>query len=144
MKKIFYLFLLPTSYFLLPVFFAGCERSPFEDTVEFVGKVYYGTETSDGKIRVLGALSNARVIALGYSGSDTTDPNGKYTLTIKAVRTFKGDPLAEAYTLEASGSSAPSVYPQGNYISEQITVYGRPGDTIQVRDFILYKHKEAG
>ncbi|HAX60964.1 MAG TPA: hypothetical protein DCX95_00160 [Elusimicrobia bacterium] len=121
--------------------FIGCERSPFENTVEFVGKVYYGTENSDGKITVLGPLPNARVIAAGYNGSATTDSSGKYTLEIKAHRRFSGS--SDEYTLEASGTSAPDIYPTANYVSEQITVYGRPGDTIKVRDFLLYKHKET-
>ena len=129
-------------YFLFSVFFTGCERG-FKGSVEFRGKVYYGTESSDGKVTVLGPLANARVIAVGYSGSETTNAQGKYDLTIKAVRSWRGDPSYETYTLEASGSSAPGVYPQGNYISEQIVVYGRPGDAIDVRDFLLYKHKET-
>ena len=142
MKNFFTRYLLPFTFYLLPILFTGCERG-FKRSVEFSGKVYYGTESSDGKITVLGPLPNARVIAIGYSGSATTGSDGKYSLTVKAVRTWRGDPQSESYILEASGTSSPSVYPQGNYVSEQITVYGKPGDAIDVRDFILYKHKET-
>ncbi len=121
--------------------FYSCDRIPFVTTVEFRGKVYYGRETADGKVVVLGPLSNASVVLIGSGFRTTTDAKGKYTLEANVPRRFN-TPSYEIYTLEASGTSDPHIYPEGNYISAQIDVDGRPGDVIHVRDFLLYRHKK--
>jgi len=122
--------------------FTGCDRT-FDNTVEFKGKVYYGSELDAGNIAVLGPLPNARVIVIGYQEYATTDSMGRYSLSIKTPRKFNdANGKGDIFTLEASGTSSTSVYPQGNYVSEQIAVYGRSGDTVQVRDFLVYAHKE--
>jgi len=132
-----------TSIYLIFIasFFVGCGSS-LETTIEFKGRVYYGYDAGESKIGVLGPLNNAKVIAIGHPEFATTGNNnkGEYTLTIKTSRKFN-NVNGDQYILEASGTAFPSIYPQGNYVSEQITVYGKPGDTIQVRDFIVFKHK---
>lgn len=114
---------------------------PFAPIV-FNGKVYYGTESEDNdKVIVLGPLEGARVVCINTNVSATTNNSGEWTLTVNAPRQFIGNNYDE-FILEASGTSSPSVYPSGNYISQRMTVRARPGDNVQVRDFLLYKHKE--
>lgn len=120
---------------------AGCGRT-LNTSVEFKGNVYYGYEPegSDGKIAVLGPLARAKVSVRGQEEYAVTDSMGRYTLSIKTHRKFETAGY-DTYILEASGTSSPSIYPQAQYLGEVITVHGRPGDTIQVRDFILMSHK---
>ncbi|MFA5779215.1 MAG: hypothetical protein WC947_03680 [Elusimicrobiota bacterium] len=138
MKKYFYL-LLFTLHALLFTAFIGCDRT-FDTEITFEGQVYYGTE-SEGKITVLGPLLNARVMVAGHSESTATDSLGRYSLTIKAVRTYTNNNY-DSYTLEASGTSSPGIYPSGKYVSQEMVVYGKSGDTIPVRDFLLYEHNK--
>jgi len=132
--------LIPLYLAFAACFFVGCGSS-LETDIEFKGKVYYGYDAGQSQIGLLGPSANSRVIAVGYPEYATTDSQGRYTLTVKSTRKYNNI-LGDQYILEASGTSSPSVYPQGNYVSQQITVYGKPGNTVQVRDFVIYEHKK--
>ena len=121
--------------------FSSCARAPLATTVEFRGKVYYGTDTGDGKILVLGPLSGARVVCINTNVMTLTNASGEYSLKTEAPRQFLSNNY-DTYILEASGSSNPTIYPSGNYISQQIEVRGGAGETIYVRDFLLYQNKQ--
>ena len=115
------------SFFL----FSGCNRnSTFKDTVTFEGDVYSGVMNSTTSVVVVGsAMQGAVITCTNYPGSVKTASDGSYTLKVQAARTFGGI-NADTYTLQASCN--------GN--DETITAYGKPGDTIHVRDFVLYQH----
>lgn len=134
--------LLFIAFVSLSVTFLSCERSPFATTIEFQGQVFYGviSSTETNTIEVRGPLKDARVVLVGTSAETTTNEKGEYVLRVEVFRRFH-TPAYENYTLEASGTSSSS-YPTGKYISQRITVQGRPGDIIKVRDFLLYKHQE--
>ncbi len=121
--------------------FSSCARTPLATSIEFKGKVYYGAETSDGKVLVLGPLSGARVTCINTNATTLTNASGEYSLKTEAPRQFLANNY-DIYILEASGSSNPSIYPAGNYISQEIEVRGGAGETIYVRDFLLYKNKQ--
>ena len=142
--------LIPIYLIFSACFFVGCGSS-LETEIDFKGQVYYGyKDTSSsgggsGQVSIWGPLPNARVMALGHSEYATTDPEGRYTLTIKTVRKFLGNDYDE-YILQASGVAAntPTVitkWPNAKFANEQITVRGKPGDTVYVRDFMVTDHE---
>ena len=135
--------LIPLYLAFAACFFVGCGSS-LETETEFKGQVYYGYKEGS-LIAIWGPLPNARVIVLGHEEYATTDSAGRYTLTIKTTRKFLGNDYDE-YILEASGVAAntptiTSIYPNAKFASEQITVRGKPGETVYVRDFMVTDHK---
>lgn len=111
----------------------GCSRPPAAAGMEFRGRVLYGVENSSGAIIVLGALPGARVILVNDNTSVVTDASGNYNMAASVPRSFVGNNV-EQYTLEAV---APVAWAG---TSQRQGVTGRPGDTIYVRDFVLFKH----
>jgi hypothetical protein len=109
----------------------GCDRnSTFNDTVVFEGHVYYGHMDQTTNLLVIDAAAAGAVITCNsYSESVKSADDGSYSLTIKGARGFQGIDT-ETYTLQASYKGQ----------DEKITVAGKPGDTIKVRDFIVYTH----
>lgn len=140
-KKLKITFALLSTIATISLLVSSCARTPLATSIEFKGKVYYGTETTDGKILVLGPLSGARVTCLDTNAMTLTNASGEYSLKTEAPRQFLANNY-DIYTLEASGTSNPSIYPAGNYISQEIQVRGGAGETIYVRDFLLYKNKQ--
>lgn len=137
-------FLLPFTFYLLPFLFTGC----FEDEITFKGKVFWATvqyvdidPTEEQSIQeiltVMGPVGNAIVKEASHSETATTNANGEYELTIEVNRVV-GYPLAKEYRLSAWGSQ---LSPRGG-ADEAINMYveARPGDTVNVRDFLLYEH----
>lgn len=119
--------------------FTGCERnSTSEDAITFQGYVNYGHlgRDADGNAILIidGALSNAIVTCETFPDTAKTATDGSYSLSVKTVRRFRGFD-SETYTLRA-------IAPQISGRDEKITAIGKPGDTITVRSFVLYKHTE--
>jgi hypothetical protein len=116
---------------LLIAMASGCQRnSTFQNTVVFEGRVYSGAMNTTTNVLTVGSpVQGAVVTCENYPGSAKTASDGSYSLTISAVRGFSGI-NTETYTLQASY--------QG--LDETITANGKPGDTISVRDFVVYQH----
>jgi hypothetical protein len=116
---------------LLVVGILGCNRnSTFQNSVTFTGKVSYGhMDTTTSVLTKDGSAQGAVVTCNNYSDSAKAANDGSYSLNVQSVRTFSGV-NSDSFTLQASWNGA----------DETITVYGKPGDTISVREFILYKH----
>ena len=132
-------FLLFTICYSLFAAFTGCERnSTFKDSISFQGYVNYGhmgTDAVGNSVLISdGPLSNASVICEGHPEAAKTKTDGSYTLVVKTVREFKGL-NSEQYTLWAFTST-------GGDEKVSYTAVGKPGDTINVRSFVLYKHTE--
>lgn len=125
-------FILSTLVTFLPCFlFIGCDRnSTFQNSITFTGKVYVGHLDTTTNILITDHVqSGAIVTCTNYPGSVKTASDGSYTLGIKAMRTFSGINL-DSYSIQATYGGD----------DETITATGKPGDTIQVRDFVLYQH----
>ncbi|HBU68749.1 MAG TPA: hypothetical protein DEE98_00015 [Elusimicrobia bacterium] len=135
MKKYFYFCV---TALVSALIFAGCQNnnSTLEDTVTFKGSVSLGQVIVDANgnqtITVTGAAPNAAVVCENTGDSVKSASDGSYTLKAKAVRQFTAL-NAETYTLSAFDQ---------NGGDEKITVSGKPGETVNVRGFILYKHTE--
>jgi len=110
---------------------SGCNRnSTFQSTITFKGTVWLGHMDTTNNILITDkVLQGAIVTCENYPGSATTAGDGSYTLNVQAVRAFSGI-NSDSFALQASY----------NGDDETITAYGKPGDTIQVRDFVLYQH----
>ena len=135
--------LIPIYLIFVACFFVGCGNS-MDTEIEFKGQVYYGFK-DQSMIAIWGPLPNARVMALGHSEYATTDSNGRYTLTVKTVRKFFRNDYDE-YVLQASGVAASNpaiinIFPNAKFANEQITVRGKPGETVYVRDFMVTDHE---
>jgi hypothetical protein len=153
MKKIFNRSVLISAVCLFSVFLTGC----FEDEVTFKGKVLIGDIAlvllPDGSVyetfQIRGPVKGAYVREAGHSETAVTDTSGNYEFSFKVPRVI-GLSKPKSYRLHcwASGSTArvdtsanPIVIATGAG-DEPITNYAeaKPGDTIQVRDFVLLKH----
>ena len=133
-------------YFLvciLPLFLTGC----FEDEIIFRGKVFWatveyipvGSEIKEILI-VQGPVDGAMVKEANHTEVVVTDSNGNYELTIEVPRVI-GLPKAKTYIVQAwSPVWSPTPIKPG--ADEYITRYAnaRPGDTVEVRSFVLYEH----
>ena len=112
--------------------FTGCSKdnSTVQNSVTIKGRVYSGVMNTTTNLLIIGpVISGAEVTCTNFPGSVKTANDGTFTLTIQAVRTFSGI-NSDSYTVQASSNGA----------DESITVYGKPGDTIEARDFVLYQH----
>ncbi|MDA3792708.1 MAG: hypothetical protein PF545_03500 [Elusimicrobia bacterium] len=126
-------------YFLLiPVLlFAGCSRQP----VILKGKVYYGEKNADG-ILVKGPLEGAKVKEEEHDSTVTTSADGSFLLEIKVPRTI-GYASNRTFTVEAWGDVPSSLNPSvTTTANEEITVKARPGESVEMRNFLLYRHEE--
>lgn len=112
---------------------SACQRnSTTANTITFNGYVNAGhTDTTTNVLVIDARLANAVVTCDGFPGSATTASDGSYSLNVQSVRLFQGQ-NADTFTLHANSSGR----------DEKITASGKPGDTIKVRDFVLYKHTE--
>lgn len=110
---------------------SGCERnSTFSDSVTFQSHVYFGHMDQTKNVLVPdGPAAGAVVTCENYSDSAKAASDGSYSLTVKGVRGYKGIDT-ETYSLKASFYGG----------DEKVTAYAKPGDTIKVRDFIIYQH----
>jgi len=123
------------GYWLVAIVFAvglcACQRNATtEQTVSFTGTVYNGhLDPTTSLIINDGACTNAVVTCTNYPASTKASALGVYTLSVSAVRTF-GAPNADSYSVQASANGR----------DETVTAYGKPGETIAVRDIILYQH----
>ena len=116
----------------------GCNKSlVYDNEVTFKGYVYAGHNGQDanGNSVIInnGPISGATVTAVGHSSSVSSASDGSYILAVPAVRTFSA-PDTDTYTLEAHT-------PSGS--DEKITASGKPGETVNVRGFVLTSHTEA-
>ncbi|MBN1824415.1 MAG: hypothetical protein JW803_08860 [Endomicrobiales bacterium] len=116
---------------LFAAILAGCERnSTFSNSITFEGKVYLGQmDTTKNILIVYAPLQNATVTCDNFPEKAKTASDGSYSLSVKTVRTFRGND-SDTYTIQAFYSGG----------DESITVTGKPGDTVTVRDFIIYEH----
>jgi len=120
--------------FSLLVLFAGCDRnSTTQNKVSFEGRVWVGHLDATTKAVVIDNLVQGAVVTCeNYPGSAKTGSDGSFSLTIQAVRGFSGI-NSDTYTLQASY----------NGYDETMTGYGKPGDTIKVKDFVVYQHSTS-
>jgi hypothetical protein len=111
--------------------FSACQRNATtEQSVSFNGIVYNGHQDPTTSLIINdGLCANAVVSCNNYPSSTKTNASGAYNLTVSAVRTFSA-PNADSYSVQASANGK----------DETVTVYGKPGDSIHVRDIILYQH----
>jgi len=113
-------------------FFAGCSKdnSTVQNSITFKGKVWVGhMDTTTNILIADGLVKDAVISCTNYPGSVKTGNDGSYSLDVQAVRTFSG-PNSDTYTLQASY----------NGYDATMSVFGKPGDTIDVKDFVLYQH----
>lgn len=133
-KGLEHLILLTAIVCLLCCTFTGCERnSAFKDKITFQGYVNSG-HMSSGIIIVDGPLPNVSVVCEGRPEVAKTKTDGSYTLEVKTVRKFTALD-ADTYTLWAFTST-------GGDEKVSLTAVGKPGDTVNVRSFIINKHTE--
>ena len=113
----------------------ACQRnSTTEQTVSFQGTVYNGHQDPTTSLIINdGVCTNAVVTCTNFPASTKTGVAGTYVLSVSTVRTFSA-PNADSYGVQASA----------NGMDETVTVFGKPGETIHVRDMILYKHTTEG
>ncbi len=125
MKQIKIVFLLLIAGIL------GCDRnSTFQNTVTFEGRVWQGIiDPTTKNVTPVSLVQGAVVACENYPGSSKTASDGTYSLTITAVRGFAGM-NTDTYSLVASY----------NGFDETLTALGKPGDTIKVKDFVVYQH----
>jgi hypothetical protein len=115
------------------IIFTGCDRNAtFKDTISFSGKTYVGhKDETTGKIVNDGPATDATISCESFPESTKTSSTGSYTLTITAVRSFAAL-NSDSYTIRAVSKGT----------DEKTITSGKPGDTITVRDLILYQHTE--
>jgi hypothetical protein len=118
---------------MLPFLLLGCERNAtFKDSITFKGSVYYGhTALGSSTVVIDNPAQNAVVSCDTFPETTKAGLDGSYELTVNAVRNFQ-ELNADRYNLRATA--------QGR--DEQVIAYGKPGDTIMIRDLVLYKHTE--
>ena len=116
---------------------AGCDRM-FKDSITFRGEVYYGTLSEKfigvstiTVVQVIGPGVNAVVQEAEHEETVLTDAAGRYSLPIKAYRSFMSN-KTDTYTIQVFAPRNTN-YAQDEYT----TVKARPGDSIEVRPLVL-------
>ncbi|MCD6423649.1 MAG: hypothetical protein J7L42_05995 [Elusimicrobia bacterium] len=138
MRNAFFFFVLISI-----LIFFGCS----DQRIVFKGEVHRGEityqyrisgDTTSGVVEVLvdiGPWSGCYVKEIDHEEFALTDSNGRYTLEIDVPRKL-GYPSPEEFTLQAW---APSGAVARNEKIEYY-VHARPGETVQVRPFLLTYH----
>jgi hypothetical protein len=118
---------------LLALAGTGCGRNAtVKDSITFQGSVLHAhtDQTTDALVND-GPADGALVSCDGFPETVRTDSAGSYNLTVRGVRRFTGL-NADTFVLRSSNGVT----------DETITVAGKPGDTVRVRDFVLHQHAE--
>jgi hypothetical protein len=98
-----------------------------KNNTTFKGRVYWGIKKGE-QIEIKGPCSGAFITCKGYSNYTNSDNNGAYTLTLNTVRMFDWRNYDEYGLIVA--------WEQG---SAEMSAYGKPGDTIYVKDFLIIR-----
>ncbi|MDO9513653.1 MAG: hypothetical protein Q7J59_03465 [Elusimicrobiota bacterium] len=111
----------------------GCDRM-FKDSITFRGRVFYGivsTSTIGNVVTIDSAANDAVVQVANHAETTKTDSSGNYTLSVEAYRSFTSS-KADIYTIQAFAPRSAM-----EAVDEYTTVYGRPGDTVEVRPLVF-------
>ncbi|MCD6312082.1 MAG: hypothetical protein J7M11_06460 [Elusimicrobia bacterium] len=122
----------------------GCDRM-FKDNITFRGRVMYGTkqmvdigsDPTDPQwaevFVVTGPATDAIVQVANHQETAKAGPDGRYTLSIETYRSFTSS-KADIYTIQAF---VPRTVDSTR--DEYTTVYGRPGDMVEVRPLLFHE-----